>query len=66
VIETLKFDDWGGSDDPVVEVTRRYLAALERLIRSDPAQYAWTNARWGAAFARAGMARRLGESEGAG
>jgi KDO2-lipid IV(A) lauroyltransferase len=32
--------------DPVGEVTRRYTAALERLIRRAPEQYFWVHRRW--------------------
>ena len=34
------------SDDPVGEITRRYTAALERLIRRAPEQYFWVHRRW--------------------
>lgn len=39
--------DWDSADDPVVCVTERYVAGLERIVRGDPAQYLWTHARWG-------------------
>jgi len=32
--------------DPVFELTRRYTAALERVIRRDPSQYFWLHRRW--------------------
>ena len=32
--------------DPVGEITRRYTAALERLIRRAPEQYFWVHRRW--------------------
>ena len=32
--------------DPVGEITRRYTAALERLIRRAPEQYFWIHRRW--------------------
>ena len=34
------------SSDPVGEITRRYTAALERLIRRAPEQYFWVHRRW--------------------
>lgn len=34
------------SPDPVGEITRRYTAALERLIRRAPEQYFWVHRRW--------------------
>ncbi|MFM9963856.1 MAG: lysophospholipid acyltransferase family protein [Planctomycetaceae bacterium] len=34
------------SRDPVGEITRRYTAALERLIRRAPEQYFWVHRRW--------------------
>ena len=34
------------SSDPVNEITRRYTAALERLIRRAPDQYFWVHRRW--------------------
>lgn len=39
--------DWRSAEDPVVCVTERYVAGLERIVRGDPAQYLWTHARWG-------------------
>ncbi len=34
------------STDPVGEITRRYTAALERMIRRAPEQYFWVHRRW--------------------
>lgn len=34
------------SNDPVREITQRYTAALERLIRRAPEQYFWLHRRW--------------------
>lgn len=42
--------DWENEPDPVVYATRRYLAALERLILTDPSQYLWAYPRWGGDF----------------
>lgn len=38
---------WAGQDDAVALITRRYTAALERVILEAPAQYLWAHARWG-------------------
>ena len=43
VIDTLDYED---SDDPVREITIRYTAALERVIRKSPEQYFWIHRRW--------------------
>jgi len=42
VIDPEMIDD----PDPVTEITRRYTAALERLIRRAPEQYFWVHRRW--------------------
>ena len=34
------------SDDPVREITEKYTAALERVIRRAPEQYFWVHRRW--------------------
>ena len=34
------------SDDPIREITQRYTAALERLVRRSPEQYFWVHRRW--------------------
>ncbi len=43
---------WRGADDPVAWITARYMAALERLVLSDPTQYLWAHARWASPPAR--------------
>ena len=45
-------DDWRNDPDPVVYITRRYLAGLERLILADPSQYLWAHPRWGEDYLR--------------
>ncbi len=42
VIDPLTID----SHDPVAEITRRYTAALERMVRRAPEQYFWVHRRW--------------------
>jgi lauroyl/myristoyl acyltransferase len=37
---------WASAVDPVVEITNRYTAALERIVLADPAQYLWAHLRW--------------------
>ncbi|HRX86235.1 MAG TPA: lysophospholipid acyltransferase family protein [Phycisphaerae bacterium] len=37
---------WADAADPVVHVTQRYIAALERIVLADPAQYLWAHPRW--------------------
>ena len=34
------------SNDPVGEITRRYTAAIERMVRRAPEQYFWVHRRW--------------------
>jgi KDO2-lipid IV(A) lauroyltransferase len=34
------------SDNPVVEITQKYTAALERAVRRSPEQYFWLHKRW--------------------
>lgn len=34
------------SDDPILEITQRYSAALERAVRRCPEQYFWVHRRW--------------------
>lgn len=41
-------DAWQAADNPQQTITARYVAALERIILADPAQYLWAHARWGA------------------
>jgi lauroyl/myristoyl acyltransferase len=51
VVEDLFWPpDWQDEPDPVVWITRRYLAGLERLILADPSQYLWAYPRWGEDF----------------
>jgi KDO2-lipid IV(A) lauroyltransferase len=38
--------DLAGTADDVRELTQRFTAALERLIRQDPTQYLWLHRRW--------------------
>jgi len=53
VVEDLfESEVWRDAGDPVVEVTERYVGALERIVRADPAQYLWAHSRWGAAPSR--------------
>ncbi|MCB9851262.1 MAG: lysophospholipid acyltransferase family protein [Phycisphaerales bacterium] len=67
---------WRDDTDPVITITKRYLAAIERIVRDDPTQYLWAHARWGASAASAQQAspgsnspnpsppgERLGEGE---
>ncbi|MGQ9651012.1 MAG: lysophospholipid acyltransferase family protein [Phycisphaerae bacterium] len=44
--------DWATAEDPVAYITTHYLAALERIVLSDPTQYLWSYARWGEQTAR--------------
>lgn len=46
VCEEVIDPDTIDSPDPVGEITRRYTAALERLIRRAPEQYFWVHRRW--------------------
>jgi KDO2-lipid IV(A) lauroyltransferase len=39
--------DWEKETDPVVAVTQRYVAALDRMVREAPEQYLWAHMRWG-------------------
>jgi KDO2-lipid IV(A) lauroyltransferase len=56
VVEDM-FDEraWAGDDDPIASITRRYVAAQEKMVRADPAQYLWGHVRWGSGLA-AGVA----------
>lgn len=56
MVETLRHEDWADEERPVEWLTKRYLAAIERLVLGDPTQYAWTRARWGAGQASGGGA----------
>lgn len=38
--------DWEQQDDPLRYITQRYTAALEEVVRIDPAQYLWMHRRW--------------------
>lgn len=42
---------WSAAEDAVTYITQRYVAALERIVQMDPAQYLWAHARWGPEFA---------------
>lgn len=55
-LDVIRHDEWrGSSHDVAIEaITRRYVAALERLVRSDPTQYLWSRARWGASSSGGG------------
>ncbi|RUL86846.1 lysophospholipid acyltransferase family protein [Tautonia sociabilis] len=46
VEEIIDPDPENASPDLVPELTRRYTAALERMIRRDPTQYLWLHRRW--------------------
>lgn len=37
---------WRNEADPVLYVTRRYIAAMESIVLGDPAQYLWAHSRW--------------------
>jgi lauroyl/myristoyl acyltransferase len=52
---------WRGEDDPVVYITQRYVAALEKIVLGDPRQYLWAHTRWGSDLGRrlAGKARTV-------
>ncbi len=39
-------EDFDSSSDPVRAITQRYTAALERIVRTAPAQYFWLHRRW--------------------
>lgn len=45
-------DTWRDEPDATGYITRRFLAALERIVRADPGQYLWAHARWGEEAAR--------------
>ena len=38
--------DWANQDDPLRYITQRYTAAIEKMVRQDPAQYLWVHRRW--------------------
>lgn len=42
--------DVEAAPDPVEEITRRYVAMLERIVAADPGQYLWAYQRWGEAI----------------
>lgn len=47
VVEEVIEPDWEeASPDLIRELTQRYTAALERMIRRDPTQYFWLHRRW--------------------
>ena len=37
---------WADAPDPLRWLTQTYTHALERIVRSDPAQYLWVHRRW--------------------
>ena len=39
-------EEWADKSDPVRWITQEYTAALEQVVRLDPAQYLWTYRRW--------------------
>jgi KDO2-lipid IV(A) lauroyltransferase len=39
-------EEWDAQDDPLTWITQEYTAALEAVVRRDPAQYLWTHRRW--------------------
>jgi Kdo2-lipid IVA lauroyltransferase/acyltransferase len=39
-------EDWASQDDPLRYITQRYTAAIEQMVRQDPAQYLWVHRRW--------------------
>lgn len=43
------FDEsaWREQEDPITYITRRTVAALERIVLAEPSQYLWAQARWG-------------------
>jgi KDO2-lipid IV(A) lauroyltransferase len=47
VEDTFDRQAWVAAADPVASVTERYVAALERIVLADPAQYLWAHPRWG-------------------
>lgn len=44
--EVIEPDPENASPDLIPELTRRYTAALERMVRRDPTQYLWLHRRW--------------------
>ncbi|QDV34141.1 lysophospholipid acyltransferase family protein [Tautonia plasticadhaerens] len=44
--EVIEIDPEDASPDLIPELTRRYTAALERMVRRDPTQYLWLHRRW--------------------
>jgi KDO2-lipid IV(A) lauroyltransferase len=54
VIDPLEFD----SPDALREITQRYTAALERVVRRSPGQYFWVHRRWKSRPGQRGKARR--------
>jgi KDO2-lipid IV(A) lauroyltransferase len=38
--------DWEGLDDPLLYITQRYTAAIEKFVREEPGQYLWVHRRW--------------------
>ncbi|MCS7022913.1 MAG: lysophospholipid acyltransferase family protein [Gemmataceae bacterium] len=44
--EVIEPRHYAGHPDAVMQITQRYTAALERLIRRHPAQYFWVHRRW--------------------
>lgn len=51
VADLFDENDWANAEDRVAYITRRYLAAQERMIRAAPEQYLWAHTRWGPADA---------------
>lgn len=47
VEDIITTTEWKQAEDPVVDITHRYLRAIERLILCDPTQYLWAYPRWG-------------------
>jgi KDO2-lipid IV(A) lauroyltransferase len=44
--ELILPEEYVGKADPVRDITRRFTAALERLVRGHPQQYFWLHRRW--------------------
>ncbi len=54
VVDPLEFD----SADALREITQRYTAALERVVRRAPEQYFWVHRRWKSPPGQKGRHRR--------
>lgn len=48
VAAVIKPADWEALPDAVIQITHKYLRAIEELVWRDPTQYHWLRARWGA------------------